>query len=75
METLIAHPENNQQIQALKIFLDNYKIRYETKIQTVDFSDIAGKLSWRGDALAAQKKIRGEWYFLNLSEKLQALAA
>jgi hypothetical protein len=26
-----------------------------------DFSDIAGKLSWRGDAVAEQRRIRDEW--------------
>ncbi|MBX9784717.1 MAG: hypothetical protein K2X48_15620 [Chitinophagaceae bacterium] len=26
-----------------------------------DFSDIAGKLEWKGDALAQQKKLRDEW--------------
>lgn len=29
--------------------------------KTYDFSDLAGKLSWRGDGLAWQKKIRNEW--------------
>ena len=26
-----------------------------------DFSDLAGKLQWKGDALAEQKKLRNEW--------------
>lgn len=26
-----------------------------------DFSDIAGMLSWRGDAMAVQRNIRNEW--------------
>ena len=26
-----------------------------------DFSDIAGKLTWKGDALSAQKQLRNEW--------------
>lgn len=25
------------------------------------FSDLCGKLSWKGDAVAAQRKIRDEW--------------
>ncbi len=31
--------------------------------QTVkyDFSDIAGKLTWRGDAVAVQREMRDEW--------------
>jgi len=26
-----------------------------------DFSDIAGKLSWRGDAVVEQRRLRDEW--------------
>lgn len=26
-----------------------------------DFSDIAGKLTWQGDAVAVQREIRDEW--------------
>lgn len=26
-----------------------------------DFSDLIGKLSWNGDALAEQKRLRDEW--------------
>ncbi len=26
-----------------------------------DFSDLVGKLSWRGDALKEQRRIRDEW--------------
>lgn len=26
-----------------------------------DFSDLAGKLQWRGDALAEQRRLRDEW--------------
>ncbi len=26
-----------------------------------DFTDIAGKLRWNGDAVAAQRKLRDEW--------------
>lgn len=29
--------------------------------QIYRFSDICGKLSWKGDALAAQRSIRDEW--------------
>lgn len=63
METLIIHPENKEQILALKAFLNAFKIRFEAKTehQKIDFSDIAGKLSWEGDALAEQKRLRAEW--------------
>jgi hypothetical protein len=36
----------------------------ETKKQTpvhYDFSDLIGKLDWKGDALAEQKRLRNEW--------------
>jgi hypothetical protein len=26
-----------------------------------DFTDLAGKLEWKGDALTQQKKLRNEW--------------
>ncbi|MEM8717808.1 MAG: hypothetical protein AAGE84_00675 [Cyanobacteria bacterium P01_G01_bin.39] len=26
-----------------------------------DFSDLAGKLSWQGDAVETQRKLRDEW--------------
>ena len=57
MEILIIHPENKEQTQALKGFLHAFNIRYEakTEIQHIDFSDLVGKLSWDGDALAEQK--------------------
>lgn len=28
---------------------------------TYDFSDLAGKLQWRGDAVTEQRKMRDEW--------------
>ncbi|MCB0544071.1 MAG: hypothetical protein KDC61_00260 [Saprospiraceae bacterium] len=29
--------------------------------QKYDFSDLAGKLQWKGDAVAEQRKLRDEW--------------
>ena len=29
--------------------------------QKYDFSDVAGKLEWQGDAVKEQRKIRDEW--------------
>ncbi len=29
--------------------------------QQYDFSDVAGKLEWRGEAVEEQRKIRNEW--------------
>ena len=33
----------------------------KAKTQKYNFSDIAGKLEWQGDAVAEQRKIRDEW--------------
>jgi hypothetical protein len=32
-----------------------------TKRRKYDFSDLAGKLEWKGDALKEQRKLRDEW--------------
>ena len=29
--------------------------------QRYDFSDLAGRLEWRGDAVAEQRRLRNEW--------------
>jgi hypothetical protein len=29
--------------------------------KTYDFSDVAGKLNWTGDAVTEQRKLRDEW--------------
>ena len=31
------------------------------KRRKYDFSDLAGKLQWRGDAVAEQRRLRDEW--------------
>ena len=37
-------------------------VRWQRKGATeTNFSDIAGKLSWEGNALAEQKRLRAEW--------------
>lgn len=33
----------------------------ETAPSRYDFSDLAGRLKWKGDSVAAQKAIRNEW--------------
>ena len=33
----------------------------EEKLNKYDFSDLAGKLSWKGDSLVFQKTLRNEW--------------
>ena len=67
MEILTIHPENKKQLSALKSFLKAFNVNFEVKENNIkdngkfDFSTIAGKLSWQGDALEEQKKIRAEW--------------
>jgi hypothetical protein len=63
MDTIILYPENKEQIIALKASLNGFKIRFEANKENekTDFSDIIGKLSWAGDALAVQKRLRSEW--------------
>ena len=52
----IKHPAFtlNKEIEVTIIF-------EEEKLNKYDFSDLAGKLSWKGDALAFQKSLRNEW--------------
>jgi hypothetical protein len=33
----------------------------KTRKGKYDFSDLSGKLSWKGDGLAHQKELRNEW--------------
>jgi len=33
----------------------------EAKARLYDFSDLAGKLAWRGDAVREQRALRDEW--------------
>jgi hypothetical protein len=32
-----------------------------SEARTYDFSNLTGRLEWRGDALAAQRELRNEW--------------
>ena len=36
-------------------------VREERKVKEYDFSDLAGNLTWRGDAVATQRSLRNEW--------------
>jgi hypothetical protein len=37
------------------------KTKRDPKDPKYDFSDLADKLSWQGDAVATQRKLRDEW--------------
>ena len=36
-------------------------VQEEPKVRKYDFSDLAGRLAWRGDAVAIQRSLRNEW--------------
>ena len=52
----VKHPafSLNKEIEVTIIF-------QEEEVNKYDFSDLAGKLSWKGDGLALQKTLRNEW--------------
>ncbi len=48
----------------IKAFLKALKVNFKadhSKVTKFDFSDIAGQLEWKGNALEVQKKLRAEW--------------
>ena len=47
----------NKKLEVIVLAIDE---KAET-IKKYDFSDIAGKLEWKGNALDEQKKLRNEW--------------
>lgn len=46
---------NNKKVEVIVLPVD------EQKKNKYDFSDLAGKLQWEGDAVAEQRKLRDEW--------------
>jgi hypothetical protein len=64
MEILIVEPKNSEQLAAIKAFLKALKVNFKASPQQLtkfDFSDIAGQLEWKGNAVEEQKKLRAEW--------------
>jgi hypothetical protein len=51
LESLVQQEASDSRLGALE-GVD--KVRY-------DFSDLAGRLTWRGDAVAVQRALRDEW--------------
>jgi hypothetical protein len=51
LESLVQQEERDSTIGVLDPVED---VRY-------DFSDLVGRLSWRGDAIAVQRELRDEW--------------
>jgi hypothetical protein len=52
----IKHPSflPQKEVEVTVVFEESLPNRY-------DFSDLAGKLSWQGNGLEWQKKLRNEW--------------
>ncbi|MBP0030793.1 hypothetical protein [Roseofilum sp. Guam] len=56
-----------QQIQQISLMIDTFKTLNQQQNlspligQTYDFSDLAGQLTWQGDAVAIQRMLRDEW--------------
>lgn len=58
-EVVIALPESYQN-KKLEVIVLTVEESNETK-KKYDFSDLYGKLDWKGDAVAEQRKLRDEW--------------
>lgn len=56
----IELPEEYQNIKVEVIILP-LEEKKEEQPKKYDFSDLVGKLEWKGDALAEQRKLRDEW--------------
>ncbi|MGN6296264.1 MAG: hypothetical protein ACTHM7_05740 [Ginsengibacter sp.] len=71
MEQVTFEAENKRDVNLLiaiaeKIGIKKYVISKTGMVKNkakrnFDFSKLYGKLEWKGDALAEQKKIRSEW--------------
>ncbi|MBS1640602.1 MAG: hypothetical protein JSR12_11145 [Bacteroidetes bacterium] len=48
---------NDKKIEIIVLPLETEK----SKKKKYDFSDLTGKLIWKGDAVAEQRKLRDEW--------------
>ena len=58
-EVVIPLPENYQRRKLEVIVLPIEEEKEPDK--KFDFSDLYGKLDWKGDAVAEQRKLRDEW--------------
>lgn len=43
------------------VTIEQLPIQEKDNLNTYDFSDLAGKLEWKGDAVAQQRLLRDEW--------------
>ena len=58
-EVVIKLPENyqNRKLEVIVLMAEEEK----KQVAKFDFSDLYGKLEWKGDAVAEQRKLRDEW--------------
>lgn len=70
MQQVIINVEESKYALLLQLLrtLDYVKVVQGSELSTkngrqrkCDFSDLAGKLQWRGDAVAEQRRMRKEW--------------
>lgn len=70
MQQVIINVEESKYALLLQLLrtLDYVKVVQGSELSTkngrqrkYDFSDLAGKLQWRGDAVAEQRRMRKEW--------------
>jgi hypothetical protein len=57
----IKLPTNLEAGKVELVVIVNPVTEKEKKHHNYDFSDLVGKLSWQGDAVATQRKLRDEW--------------
>ena len=57
----IKLPTNLEAGKVELVVIVNPVTEKEKQDHNYDFSDLAGKLSWQGDAVATQRKLRDEW--------------
>lgn len=54
-------PTNLEAGKVELVVIVNPVIERDQSHNNYDFSDLGGKLSWQGDAVATQRKLRDEW--------------
>jgi hypothetical protein len=57
----IKLPTNLEAGKVELVLIVNPVTEQEKKHNNYDFSDLAGKLNWQGDAVVTQRKLRDEW--------------
>ena len=58
-DSVVVHIPKEYQSYSLEIII--VPVENEVAKRKYDFSDLVGRLEWRGDAVAEQRKMRDEW--------------